>query len=143
MAVSTLSIRPETKGPAMTQNAESLIAPVDPAAHRKPASMLRVASASFVGSLIEFYDFIIYGVAAALVFGKVFFPALGTAAATVAAFATLGVAFIARPVGSVIFGHLGDKLGRKRTLVITLLMMGFATVAVGLLPTNHRIASQP
>jgi len=101
--------------------------------------MLRVASASFVGSLIEFYDFIIYGVAAALVFGKVFFPALGTAAATVAAFATLGVAFIARPVGSVIFGHFGDKLGRKRTLVITLLMMGFATVAVGLLPTADQI----
>ncbi|MFC9840994.1 MFS transporter [Rhodococcus sp. NPDC127530] len=104
-----------------------------------PNSMPRVASASFVGSLIEFYDFNIYGVAAALVFGKIFFPALGPAAATVAAFATLGVAFVARPVGSILFGHFGDKLGRKRTLVITLMMMGFATVAVGLMPTAGQI----
>ncbi|OZD13058.1 MFS transporter [Rhodococcus sp. 06-156-3C] len=102
-------------------------------------SMPRVASASFVGSLIEFYDFNIYGVAAALVFGEIFFPALGPAAATVAAFATLGVAFVARPVGSILFGHFGDKLGRKRTLVITLMMMGFATVAVGLMPTADQI----
>ena len=86
------------------------------------------------GTTIEFYDFFIYGTAAALVFGTVFFPALGPAAGTVAAIATFAVAFLARPLGSAIFGHLGDRLGRKRTLIITLLLMGASTVAVGLLP---------
>lgn len=71
------------------------------------------------GTTIEFYDFFIYGTAAALVFAPVFFPALGTAAGTVAAFATFGVAFFFRPVGSILFGHFGDRLGRKRTLVAT------------------------
>ncbi|MER8073017.1 MFS transporter [Streptomyces sp. NPDC094034] len=102
-------------------------------------SMPRVATAAFVGSTIEFYDFFLYGTAAALVFGKTFFPALGSAAATAASFATLGVAFVARPVGALIFGHLGDRLGRKRTLVATLLMMGVATILVGLLPTAGKI----
>ena len=102
-------------------------------------SIKRVAAASFVGTLIEFYDFGIYGFAAALVFGKIFFPALGTAAATVAAFATFGVAFVARPVGAVVFGHFGDRLGRKKTLVLTLIMMGIATVLVGFMPTTAQI----
>ena len=105
----------------------------------EPGKMRRVASASFVGSLVEFYDFNIYGFAAALVFGKLFFPALGPAAGTVAAFATLGVAFVARPVGSILFGHFGDRLGRKRTLVTTLLMMGVSTSLVGLMPTAGQI----
>jgi MFS family permease len=100
-----------------------------------PAAMRRVATAAFVGSTIEFYDFFIYGTAAALVFPKIFFPALGAAAGTVAAFATLGVAFVARPLGAVLFGHFGDRLGRKKTLITTLLMMGIATVLVGILPT--------
>jgi MFS family permease len=99
-----------------------------------PATLRRVAFAAFAGTTIEFYDFFIYGTAAALVFGRVFFPALGAAAGTVAALATFAVAFLARPLGSVVFGHLGDRLGRKRTLVVTLLLMGFSTVAVGLLP---------
>ena len=102
-------------------------------------SIKRVAAASFVGTLIEFYDFGIYGFAAALVFGKIFFPALGTAAATVAAFATFGVAFVARPVGALVFGHFGDRLGRKKTLVLTLIMMGIATVLVGFMPTTAQI----
>ncbi|MFE7423807.1 MFS transporter [Rhodococcus sp. NPDC057529] len=101
--------------------------------------MRRVGFASFTGTLIEFYDFNIYGVAAALVFSKVFFPALGTAAGTIAAFATLGVAFIARPFGSILFGHFGDRLGRKKTLVSTLMLMGVATVCVGLIPTTEKI----
>ncbi len=94
----------------------------------------RVAIASCVGTTIEFYDFFIYGTAAALVFPTVFFPALGPAAGTVASFATFAVAFFARPVGAVIFGHYGDRIGRKKTLISTLLLMGIATVLIGLLP---------
>jgi metabolite-proton symporter len=103
--------------------------------------MGRVAFASLIGTTIEFYDFFIYGTAAALVFESVFFPALGTAAGTAAAFATFGVAFVARPFGSVLFGHFGDRLGRKKTLVSTLLLMGVATVAVGLLPSTESIGA--
>jgi metabolite-proton symporter len=103
--------------------------------------MGRVALASLVGTTIEFYDFFIYGTAAALVFESVFFPALGTAAGTAAAFATFGVAFVARPFGSILFGHFGDRLGRKKTLVSTLLLMGLATVAVGLLPSTDSIGA--
>jgi MFS family permease len=94
----------------------------------------RVALASCVGTTIEFYDFFIYGTAAALIFPKVFFPALGSTAGTVASFATFAVAFVARPVGAMIFGHYGDRYGRKQTLIATLLLMGSATVLVGLLP---------
>ena len=96
--------------------------------------MRRVALASCVGTTIEFYDFFIYGTAAALVFPKIFFPALGSTGGTVASFATFAVAFVARPVGAMIFGHYGDRYGRKRTLIATLLLMGTATVLIGLLP---------
>ncbi|WP_230206385.1 MFS transporter [Microbacterium gorillae] len=89
--------------------------------------------------MIEFYDFIIYGTAAALVFPAVFFPALGPAAGTIASFATFAVAFVARPLGALIFGHFGDKLGRKKTLVVTLLIMGGATALVGVLPDASAI----
>jgi MFS family permease len=98
------------------------------------AGMRRVALASCVGTTIEFYDFYLYGTAAALVFPKVFFPALGSTAGTVASFATFAVAFVARPVGAMIFGHYGDRYGRKQTLIVTLLLMGMATVLIGLLP---------
>ncbi|WP_328310655.1 MFS transporter [Actinomycetospora sp. NBC_00405] len=101
--------------------------------------MRRIAIASMTGTVIEFYDFFIYGTAAALVFNKVFFPSLGAAAGTALALATFGVAFVARPFGSVLFGHFGDKLGRKRTLVTTLLVMGLSTLAIGLLPTTGAI----
>ena len=96
--------------------------------------MKRVAMASYVGSAIEYYDFYIYGTAAALVFPKVFFPHLGTTMATVAAMATFAAAFLSRPVGATFFGHFGDRLGRKTTLTFTLLIMGLSTVAVGLVP---------
>ncbi|MGP3919226.1 MFS transporter [Nonomuraea sp. 10N515B] len=102
-------------------------------------SLRRVAIASCAGTTIEFYDFFIYGTAAALVFPKVFFPALGPAAGTVASFATFAVAFFARPVGAILFGHYGDRLGRKRTLISTLLLMGIATVLIGLLPSAETI----
>jgi metabolite-proton symporter len=97
-------------------------------------SMKRVAAASFVGSAIEYYDFYIYGTAAALVFPKVFFPHLGSTMVTVASMATFAAAFLSRPLGAAFFGHFGDRLGRKSTLIATLLIMGLSTVAVGLVP---------
>ncbi len=103
------------------------------------AVLRRVAIASCVGTTIEFYDFIIYGTAAALVFPKVFFPALGSTAGTVASFSTFAVAFIARPVGAVAFGHYGDRIGRKRTLISTLMLMGISTVLIGLIPGTATI----
>jgi MFS family permease len=114
-------------------------APAPAVTARTPAQMRRIAIASFAGTVIEFYDLTLYAVTASLVFAKVFFPALGPAAGTVAAFGTLGVAFVARPVGALIFGHFGDRLGRKRMLVITLLLMGVATVLVGAMPTAEQI----
>ncbi|MBC7723998.1 MAG: MHS family MFS transporter [Burkholderiaceae bacterium] len=102
-------------------------------------SLVRVAVASSMGSIIEFYDFLIYGTAAALVFAHVFFPALGAAAGTLASFGTFAVAFVSRPLGAILFGHFGDRLGRKKTLVTTLLIMGFATVSIGLLPDASQI----
>jgi MFS family permease len=97
-------------------------------------TMKRVAMASYVGSAIEYYDFYIYGTAAALVFPKVFFPHLGTTMATVASMAMFAAAFISRPVGAAFFGHFGDRLGRKTTLTATLLIMGLSTVMVGVVP---------
>ncbi len=96
--------------------------------------MRRIITASFVGTAVEWYDYFLYGTAAALVFGEVFFPNLKTAGA-VAAYATFAVGFFARPLGGVIFGHFGDRIGRKSMLVTTLMMMGLATFAIGLLPT--------
>lgn len=103
--------------------------------------MGRIAIASLVGTTVEFYDFFIFGTAAALVFSTTFFPALGPAAGTLAALATFGVAFVARPFGSILFGHFGDRVGRKATLVTTLLLMGVATFAIGLLPTAATIGT--
>ncbi|WP_328615877.1 MHS family MFS transporter [Amycolatopsis sp. NBC_00355] len=100
------------------------------------ASMPRKAAlAAWIGSALEYYDFFIYGTAAALVFNKVFFPASSPATGTLLALATFGVGYAARPVGAFILGHVGDRFGRKRVLVFTLLLMGFATFAVGCLPT--------
>src|SRR5689334_17282920 len=104
-----------------------------------PTPMTRVALASLVGSTIEFYDFFLYGTAAALVFPLVFFPHLGPTMATIASLATFAAAFFSRPVGAAVFGHFGDRLGRKATLVATLLIMGLSTVAVGLLPGSTSI----
>lgn len=97
--------------------------------------MRRVVTASFVGTAVEWYDFFLYGTAAALVFNKLFFPNFDPLTGTMAAFGTYAVGFFARPLGGVICGHFGDRIGRKSMLVTTLMMMGLATFAIGLLPT--------
>ena len=107
--------------------------------HTKASSIRQVAFASFIGSAIEWYDFYLYGTSAALVFPKLFFPELSALSATVASFATFGVAFFARPIGGIVFGHYGDRIGRKSMLVITLLLMGGATFLIGLLPTFGQV----
>jgi MFS family permease len=99
----------------------------------------KAAFASWIGSAVEYYDFFIYGTAAALVFGKIFFPAFDPTAATVAAFATFGVGYVTRPIGAVLMGHVGDKYGRKKVLTFTLLLMGISTFLVGCLPTYRDI----
>lgn len=99
----------------------------------------RVMMASAVGSALEWYDFFIYGTAAALVFGDLFFPKLDPTTALLASFATFGVGFFARPFGGIVFGHLGDRLGRKPVLVITLMLVGVGTFLIGLLPTYDQV----
>jgi len=100
----------------------------------KPPSTTHIAFASFIGTAIEFYDFYIYAMAAALVIGQVFFPASDPAAQSLNAFLTFGIAFIARPLGAVVFGHFGDRIGRKATLAASLLVMGVSTLLIGCLP---------
>jgi metabolite-proton symporter len=104
-----------------------------------PTQLRRVAVASAVGTTIEWYDYFIYSTAAALIFGSQFFSTLSPASGTLAAFATLGVGFLARPIGGVLWGHFGDRIGRKAMLVASLLVMGLATVGVGLLPTYDQV----
>jgi len=99
----------------------------------------KAAFASWIGSAVEYYDFFIYGTAAALVFGKIFFPSIDPALATVAAFATFGVGYVTRPIGAFFMGHIGDKFGRKKVLTMTLLLMGASTFAIGLLPTYQQV----
>src|ERR671911_677071 len=103
------------------------------------SAIRKVAGASLIGTTIEWYDFFIYGTAAALVFPALFFPEFSETAGTLAAFATFGVGFFARPVGGVIFGHFGDRIGRKTMLVLTLTIMGVATTLIGLMPTFEQI----
>ena len=101
----------------------------------------RVMIASAIGTTVEWYDFLLYGTAAALVFGKVFFPNSDALTGTMFAFATYGVGFMARPVGGIVFGHFGDRIGRKRLLIISLLLMGTATLLIGLLPTFNQVGA--
>ncbi|MFI7130876.1 MFS transporter [Nonomuraea sp. NPDC050153] len=99
----------------------------------------KAAIAAWIGSALEYYDFFIYGTAAALVFSKIFFPSTSPATGTLLALATFGVGYLARPVGAFVLGHVGDKFGRKKVLVTTLVMMGASTFLVGCLPTYDQV----
>ncbi|MEV0411117.1 MFS transporter [Streptomyces sp. NPDC050448] len=113
-----------------------------PAASRtSPSGIRRIVAASLIGTTIEWYDFFLYGTAAALVFNKLFFPTADPLTGTLIAFITYAIGFLARPLGGVVFGHFGDKVGRKKLLVLSLLMMGGATFAMGLLPTYASVGA--
>jgi len=104
--------------------------------HAKGTALRRVLAGSVVGTALEWYDFFIYGTAAALVFGDLFFnDKAGTGVGTLAAFATFGVGFVVRPLGGILFGNMGDRIGRRETLIVTTLLMGVSTGVIGLLPT--------
>ena len=107
--------------------------------NRTPAQLRRVVVASFIGTTIEWYDFFLYGTAAALVFNRLFFPTLDSLAGTLSAYGTFAVGFVARPLGGAVFGHFGDRLGRKNMLVWSLAIMGVATALIGLTPTYAQV----
>ena len=106
---------------------------------KTPPGIVKVVFASLIGTAVEWYDFFLYGSAAALVFGTLFFPESDPVTATLLAFGTYALGFVARPLGGVVFGHFGDRVGRKKMLVVALMMMGVATFAIGLLPTYASI----
>ena len=99
----------------------------------------RILTAALVGTAVEFYDFYIYATAAALVFGPLFFPSTSDTAQLLSAYASFGLAFVARPVGAAVFGHFGDRIGRKSTLVASLMLMGASTLLIAFLPTYQQI----
>jgi len=104
-----------------------------------PTSTRRILAASMVGTAVEFFDFYIYATATALLFGALFFPGTSATASQLKAYATFGVAFVARPIGAIVFGHFGDRIGRKSTLVASLLLMGTSTALIAFLPTYTSI----
>ena len=124
----------------MSSSTSSTMAPSAPGA-ATDTSRSRVVFASFIGTAIEFYDFYVYATAAALVIGPVFFPHGSATAQALSAFVTFGIAFIARPIGSFLFGHFGDRIGRKSTLVASLLVMGISTTLIGLVPGYDSIGT--
>jgi len=110
-----------------------------PSASAPARAPRKAAIASWIGSAVEYYDFFIYGTAAALVFGKIFFPSVDPKIGTIAAFATFGVGYVTRPIGAFFMGHVGDKFGRKKVLTFTLLLMGLSTFLIGALPTYGQV----
>jgi MFS transporter, MHS family, shikimate and dehydroshikimate transport protein len=118
-------------------NAGQVSLPESPA--EKTTEIKRIVVSSVIGTAVEWYDFLIYGTASALVFNKLFFPLSDPALGTIAAFGTYAVGFLARPLGAAIFGHFGDRAGRKAMLVMTIIIMGLSTFLIGLLPTYDQI----
>ena len=117
----------------------SEVAPADVSAIQAPGSFGRSALAATIGTTVEWYDFQVYGLAAALIFNAQFFPNFDPVAGTLLSFATFAIGFVARPIGAIIFGHMGDRIGRKSTLITTFLLTGIATLLVGLLPNYETI----
>ncbi|MFC7404359.1 MFS transporter [Georgenia alba] len=131
-----------TTDPVHEPNGSSSASPTAAAEHQRPTdpkTLRRTVSASVIGTIAEYYDFFIYGTAAALVLNDVFFPESDRLVGMLAAFSTYAVGFFARPLGGVVWGHVGDRIGRKRALVFTLLLTGLGTFAVGLMPTYDQI----
>ncbi|SFB55518.1 metabolite-proton symporter [Amycolatopsis marina] len=114
-------------------------APLEPAGDVKSSDVRLVVASSVIGTTVEWYDFFLYGTAAGIVFNKLYFPSDDPLVGTLLAFATFALGFVARPIGGLIFGHIGDRVGRKKTLVATMLIMGVATCAIGLVPTFETI----
>ncbi|HYH31967.1 MAG TPA: MFS transporter, partial [Pseudonocardia sp.] len=106
---------------------------------RSDVQLRRAVLSSFIGTVIEYYDFLLYATASAVVFNRVFFSPLDPLAGTVASFGALATGYLARPLGGVLFGHFGDRIGRKRMLVLTMALMGVASVLIGLLPTYDQV----
>lgn len=121
--------------------AESILTPSRTEVELTRRQRLRAVMASTIGSTIEWYDFNLYGLAAAVYLGKLFFPTRDPVVGTLAALGTLGVGYVARPIGAGLFGHFGDRIGRKATLIVTLVLMGLSTFFIGLLPTHERIGT--
>ncbi|RAD58048.1 MFS transporter, partial [Burkholderia multivorans] len=102
-----------------------------------PREVRTVLASGFLGTMLEYYDFMLYATAASLVFGPLFFSSLGPQGALLASFSTLVVGYFVRPIGGIVLGHFGDKIGRKPILVVSLILIGVATVGIGLLPTTQ------
>jgi MHS family shikimate/dehydroshikimate transporter-like MFS transporter len=113
--------------------------PPSPTASERLSQLRRVALSGMLGTAVEFYDFLVYGTVAALVFGEVFFPGADPAVGTIAAFGTFAAGYVARPIGGIVFGHFGDRLGRKNMLLLTMGLMGGASFLIGLLPTYDTV----
>src|SRR3954447_20486183 len=110
-----------------------------PSRGRSTPQLRRAVLSSYLGSVIEYYDFLLYATASAVVFSRVFFSSLDPLVGTVASFGTLATGYLARPLGGALFGHFGDRIGRKRMLILTMAMMGVASVLIGLLPSYATI----
>src|SRR5262249_30311814 len=113
--------------------------PTSPPSRSEQRSLVEAVIASTIGTTIEWYDLFLYGTTAALVIPAFFFPSFSPFAGQILSFSTFTVGFVARPVGGVLFGYLGDRVGRKSTLVTTLMLMGVSTLLIGFLPTYHQI----
>jgi MFS family permease len=138
--VTRVSTPDDLEGSTMSASPPQLsLDPVADQGSLNTPQMRRILASSFLGSAIEFYDFLLYATAAALVFSQVFFADLSPAVATFASFGTLAAGYVARPLGGIVFGHFGDRIGRKGVLVTSMLMMGAATTLIGLLPTYAQI----
>ncbi|MFI8951019.1 MFS transporter [Streptomyces sp. NPDC053750] len=134
-----MSAAPSPQSPERPQASERPESPESPSTAPSPTLLRKVALSSLLGTVIEYYDFLLYGTMAALVFGPLFFPDSNPTVGTIAAFGTLAAGYVARPVGGAVFGHFGDRLGRKTMLILTMVLMGAASFLIGVLPTYETI----